>query len=148
MTTAVVSPPNCRLSPEPRSLRSVFAVIGSVVMLSVAVPPRREPRVSAWAPVAVLVPTRVTESAVASLVASRTAPLMVVTLRLKAASTPERSWVLYVEALMVEPVFRFTLEAVVTTAAITSSAVPLTVWALVTVTMPVEALPTALRSAA
>ena len=36
----------------------------------------------------------------------------------------------------------------VTTAAISSSAVPLTVWALLTVTVPVVALPTALRSVA
>ena len=92
VTTAVVSPPNCSVRPEPRSLRSVVAVIGSVVILSVAVPPRREPRLSAWAAVAVLVPTRVTASAVASFVASSTAPSTVVTLRVKEEPTPERSW--------------------------------------------------------
>ena len=88
-------------------------------MLRVAFPPNREPRLSASEEVAVLVPTRVTESAVASFVASITAPLMVVTLRVNEEPTPERSWVVYVEAFRVEAEFRFTLEVDVTTAAIT-----------------------------
>ena len=89
-TTAVESPPNCSVSPEPRSLRSVLAVIVSGVILRVAVPPRREPRVSASAAVAVLVPTRVTESAVANLALSSTAPVAVVTLRVPSVVMPLR----------------------------------------------------------
>ena len=58
--------------------------------MRVAVPPRREPRVSASAAGAVLMPTRVIESAVASFVASSTAPLMVVTLRVPAVVMPLR----------------------------------------------------------
>jgi len=92
LTATVESPPNCRVRLEPRSLRSVLAVIGSVVILTVAVPPNRGPRVSASAAVAVLVPTRVMESAVASFVASRSAPVTVVTLSVNEELTPERSW--------------------------------------------------------
>ena len=58
-------------------------------------------------------------SAVASLALSSTAPVAVVTLRVKDVATPERSWLVYVEAFRVEAEFRFTLEVDVTTAAIT-----------------------------
>ena len=91
MTTVVVSPAKSRVRPAPRSLRSVLVVIVSVLMLRVAVPPRREPRASASTAVVVIVPTRVMVSAVANFVASSTAPSLVVTWRV-CTLTLVRSW--------------------------------------------------------